>query len=295
MRALHGHLERRFRMKKSEIAVVVSAVLERGTVTLNESQTRLKSARTDQSRQPNPTAKTASPVDDSWADLRVTIALRLSEIDVDTLYVAVMPRAGSDPIVKMRVDPVGNASDAEFWTALLVEDPAVAGPLLNANPRTLSPRQRLPLRPVIVEGLTVPMTFVWTAKEPHSSAKAMCDLLKQDLEVSAKRIRIRAVRCSAVEHNRRLDLADTVRRVSGHRRARRLAVAYCERCGQPLSDQASVRLGIGPECLKHYSHREVKAIRSGTTHPLRHGALKPSAWARAVVNGWESWSIEGEP
>lgn len=89
--------------------------------------------------------------------------------------------------------------------------------------------------------------------------------------------------CSPVEASRRAEVSGLILRKRQIARSRSLPQAACLKCGLPLSDPTSVSIGLGPECRKHLSSRDIEDLRSGS--PIRKsliGARSPKQWVRDV-------------
>lgn len=94
---------------------------------------------------------------------------------------------------------------------------------------------------------------------------------------------LRPEECSPVEASRRAEVSGLILRKRQIARSRSLPQAACLKCGLPLSDPTSVSIGLGPECRKHFSSRDIKDLRSGS--PIRKsliGARSPKQWVRDV-------------
>lgn len=227
----------------------------------------------------------------SWAALCDELAFTLTETDLDSvsIEVPVISKSGngSGATLELRFDVVRSSGSDQIWLAGRVTGPALLGTYVASQPAwTLTAGDQLPLIPAGVN-LYSPAIVVWCDSTPREAATRLHDLLGDRLALPVDRIRRADTRCTPRELERRLGIRTTTHRLIERSSRKNDSARSCDRCGKPLSDQASVQLGIGPECLKYYSNEILKAVRKGDPQSIpRPGAKNEREWLSAVRNTW---------
>ena len=137
--------------------------------------------------------------------------------------------------------------------------------------------------------VTSPCVLVWRARRTAIECGwIVADVLLATLKAHPDRIRVSASECSLVETRRRHNLLSFKRTLQGKTRELRHVevLNHCVKCGHPLRDPASARLGIGPECRKSYSAEQLW-IAENRTRDLRLNVKPPATWLTAVSKHWE--------
>ncbi|GAA1829172.1 hypothetical protein GCM10009714_08360 [Microlunatus capsulatus] len=213
------------------------------------------------------------------ADLRVWLA-EVSTDDV-TIRAALTPTRS----VWLRYDFIRTGPKGEIWltAALRSEPPTFAGDSVSES-WTLSPGDVLPL--VHTSDRESPgSVLVWRYDEPRSAADQLQALLEAGVGLPVREVHLQRQECTPGELETRLGEQAAIRRLGSRNSSRGVAVTTCDRCHLPLSDPTSVRLGIGPECLKYYSVDVLAAARSRSTSIRRRSAVKSKRWLN-VVRQW---------
>jgi hypothetical protein len=224
--------------------------------------------------------------------LAVDTAELLERVEVDAVRVEY--RAGDDPrrvLFDMRLEYVGDRLNAIPWISVMVRGDLMLAELSRAKvpaDSVLLPPWRLPFTghggPA-----TVPCLLVWRAKRTAIDCGwIVADVLLAALQADPHRVRVSASECSLAETRRRHNLLSFKRTLQGKTRERRHleVLNHCVKCGQPLRDPASARLGIGPECRKSYSDEQLW-VAENRTRDLRLNVKPPADWLTAVSNHWQ--------
>lgn len=186
--------------------------------------------------------------------------------------------SGSTGVLHLRCDFV-EYLDGQIWVSATSTEAATLKHVLNKNAQSLGSR-RNPLRPA-AEGDTV---LVWMSADAVE-ASAWLNRAIRDAGADLANAEIDVIACAPKHRMRRQNDAEAWRRLPRDRRGP--VARECIRCGKPLSDPDSVRIGIGPECQKHYSPALIKARRTGLT-TLAHPAAKTGPQWWLVVQQWVS-------
>lgn len=223
-------------------------------------------------------ADTATPTPDGMptaappcSDLLYTLSL----LETDEVRLSV------EGEIRVRCDFVRAERDEIWVSAKTLDEPLHLHLAALPGAHQLSPGLRLPLRPSAAAPDTFPGLVVWKAPSPAQACHAV-DLLQRAWPTQG-RWRFEVVACSPAELERRVSGHTLIRRL-GSRAERGTPVRDCAHCGLPLSDPTSVRLGIGPECRRHY-HGEVLRAAATTRKSgvrVRLGAKKPTQWIRSL-------------
>lgn len=212
--------------------------------------------------------------------LAVRLAVELHKLQVD----AVQLDHTAFPRFRLRVDKVSNGN-LPFWLSFWLATPddfraAPSGPLW----MTL-PRWRLPLAPLTGPMTQLPALGVLQFADVRSATNMAQAIAETVLREEAAGTSLTAEECEQAEANRRLGAGAMInrRRTGGGGGRARFAESTCVKCGMPLSDPESVKIGIGPECRKHLGEDVIHALRS-TTRAKCHvlGARPKTAWAEVV-------------
>jgi hypothetical protein len=220
----------------------------------------------------------------SWQSVTTELVYFLSELQTNAVQVEVAGSLGG-VVLRMRLDFVQERKGFGIWAALLVPGRKVFDVLAADRARALGPGWSLPLidpRP----DAPLPQVLVWRSSAAVDGAAVVRRVMEERLGVAAGRVAVRRDVCTPAELDRRVTGESTVRRLRQSSGRTGFAVRACDRCGQPLSDPDSVRLGIGPECRRYYS-REVLAAVRGKPLP-RPGTKAQAAWLSEVRDGWSS-------
>lgn len=225
-----------------------------------------------------------------WDELQNDVTLHLSDVSLDVLRVAVWP-AGRDvrsqsgaPVLLLRQELVDDGS-AGFWLSLPTRTSGLLKPLLPTRPSTLSPGWRLPLVGVAADHETPPQLLVWRRDDTKTAAAVLRSVLEEALELSTTRVTLTPENCTPAEADRRIGARASIARVRAKRSGMGgYAEAFCDKCGQPLNNPESVRIGVGPECRRYYSPEYFRAMErgSGASTRMLLGAKKANAWLSAV-------------
>jgi hypothetical protein len=220
----------------------------------------------------------------TWPKVTKDLEFFLSELETDTVYVDVASARGG-VVLRMRLDFVRAGGRNAIWLACLIKGRTMLEELRAERPLVLSQNWSLPLvrpRP----DLLPPQIAVWRTTSASKAANAVRAALETRLGLAADRIRLTRDVCTPIELDRRVTGQATIRRLRQSRPRRDFASRACDRCGQPLSDPQSVRLGIGPECRKYYSRIVLDAVRRPGAEVERPGTKSQKAWLSSVRDAW---------
>jgi hypothetical protein len=222
--------------------------------------------------------------DRTWRDVEADVDLFLNEIQTDAVHVEIAGAQGGVAL-RMRLDFVQDLGGPAIWLACLVEGRIVHRELTKEQPLTLGSNWSLPLVPA-ASPPTLPEVLVWRTSSPRAASGVVRAALEQRLGVPARRVRLRRDSCTPRELDLRASEETTIRRLRDHRGRKDIPIRACDRCGQPLSDPASVALGIGPECRKYYAREVLAAVRKPGRTPSRRGTKTHSAWIGELLTSW---------
>ncbi|MFF0341566.1 DUF6011 domain-containing protein [Kribbella sp. NPDC004875] len=265
---------------------VVMAVLDQASELISEGfMVRRRPAKR---QQPAPSGAAARK---DWPGLTSEIRYFLSEIQTDAVYLQVAGTLGGI-VLRLRLDFVDGARKHPIWLACLVEGEVIRDELLAESPLVLGRNWSLPLvRPA--PDSSPPLVAVWRTSSPGEAADTVRSVLEGRLGIAAERVHLTRDECTPRELDRRVTGQAVVQRLrrSGGRKG--VVRRSCDRCGQPLSDPESVRLGIGPECRSYYSRQILDAVRRPSADVRRPGSKSQVTWLSAVRSKW--WPPHGAP
>jgi hypothetical protein len=106
----------------------------------------------------------------------------------------------------------------------------------------------------------------------------------QMLGHDATSVKLSVEECSSSEASRRYDITVLVHRRRGNGGRKRFAETTCLKCGLPLSDPTSVKVGIGPECRRQMGQDAIRALSvpAGSSRRVILGAQKSTTWIGVV-------------
>lgn len=212
--------------------------------------------------------------------LAVRLAVELHKLEVD----AVQLGHAAHPQFRLRIDKVAYGS-LPFWLSFWLARPddfraAPSGPLW----MTL-PSWRLPLTPLVDPMSQLPALGVLQFPDVRSAtgmAQSIAEALLRDAAAGSS---LEVEECDQAEANRRLGagvMIHTRRSSRGGGRAR-FAESTCLKCGMPLSDPESVKIGVGPECRRHLGADVINALRSTSRARCDVlGARRATHWVEVV-------------
>lgn len=225
-------------------------------------------------------------------ELAVKVAELLERVEVDAVRVEY--RASDESrrvLVDMRLEYVGEKLIAMPWVSVLVRGDLLLAELARANvpaDSVLLPSWTLPFAAPDIP-VSSPCVLVWRAKRTAiECGSIVADVLLATLAANPDRIRVAAIECSLAETRRRHNLLSFKRTLQGKTRVQRHleVLNHCVKCGQPLRDPASARLGIGPECRKSYSAEQLW-VAENRTRDIRLNVKPPAAWLTAISKHWD--------
>ena len=225
----------------------------------------------------------------TWPYFTKELEFFLAELQTDTVHINVAGAQGG-VVLRMRLDFVEDKGRLAIWLACLVEGSKLLEMLCEEAPLVLGQAWSLPLKRPAPD-LSPPQVIVWRTSSALEAASAVRAALEKRLGLSAQRIRLSRDVCTPNELDRRCSGQATVQRVRQSQGRRHFAERSCDRCGQPLSEPESVRLGIGPECRKYYSREVLDAIKQPGGEVQRPGAKSPREW---LSNLRDTWARGGE-
>jgi hypothetical protein len=199
---------------------------------------------------------------DPWQDWYIGAVQNLSDHAMDVLRLAVTV-GGIE--LRGRCDVVVQRKKVEFRTSLRVVGTAMAAALATTGAKAISQR-RGRLRPLSEEAL--PSIAVWAAATPRATGSRLLEIYRDALTLSPSRVKLELVVCPPAEADRRSREHSQLQRLRARPTGRRFPQVDCLRCGHPLSDPSSVRLGIGPECEKYFSTGFLRLARSRPESPM---------------------------
>lgn len=218
--------------------------------------------------------------------LAVRIAVELHKLEVDAIQLG----HAAHPQFRLRIDKVSDGS-VPFWLSSWLATPddlraAPSGPLW----MTL-PDWRLPLTPLVDPMSQLPALGVLQFPDVRSATGMAQSIAEARLLDAVAGSTVAVEECDQAEANRRLGagvMIDRRRGRSGGGRAR-FAESTCLKCGMPLSDPESVKIGVGPECRRHLGADVLGALRS-TSRARCHvlGARRPTHWIEVVRSRFAS-------
>ena len=216
----------------------------------------------------------AAPVPSGIA---VDLAVALYRYEVDAVEVERTSVLGSG---RVRIDKVID-EQKPYWLSTWLEQAELALP---GDWKTLT-RWRLPLVALNDPSRQLPGLAVQLFADAKAAADRAHRML-QGNDPSAGRYQVTVEECSPAEADRRLNARGLLTRrhgTGGRTGTSRIAEVSCLKCGLPLSDPASVKIGIGPECRRRIGDDVIQALRNPT--PQRReliGAKRPKQWAIAI-------------
>lgn len=203
----------------------------------------------------------------------------LSEADTDRLVVTA---ASGESTRTLRCDFVRGDRGDEIWIAWAAGDDEEWQAAAQAGAWALGIDWKLPLVPATEALVGHPPVLVHRERSTGDAAQRVQAVLTTVWGRSDQHARLEKVACTPAELERRVLGEQTVRRLVRRATSRGAALRTCERCGQPLSDPASVSVGIGPECRKYYSAEVLRAVKTRSTKLPKPSAQKPTAWVHAL-------------
>lgn len=223
--------------------------------------------------------------------IAVDAAERLERVEVDAVQLECRTRGSTKGVLfDLRLEYVGDRLDPIPWLSLLVS----GGLMLEKLSAAAVPPDSVLLPPWTFpfsspeKAKEAPCVLVWRAKRrPIDCGRIAADLLLTTRGVSPARVRVSSSECPPLVARQRQDLLSFKRVLQGQTRHRRhlRILDHCVKCGQPLRDPKSARLGIGPECIKSYS-AEKRWVAENRTRDTRLSAKPPSWWGTAVTDHW---------
>lgn len=261
---------------------VMAALLRSG---YRFSDTALKNALADY-REPHVPAAPPPPNTPIPSGIAVDAAMALHRYEVDAVEVESTEVLGCG---RVRIDKVAD-EQKPYWLSAWVEQ---IGPAMEGGDwRTLS-QWRLPLVALNEPSRQLPGLAVQLF--PNANAAADCaQHILQGVDQAPGRYTVTFEECSPAEADRRLNARGLLARrhgTSGTGTSRTAGVS-CLKCGLPLSDPASVKIGIGPECRRRLGDDVIQALRGPT--PQRReliGAKRPKQWAITIRRIFEQVAL----
>ena len=219
-----------------------------------------------------------------WDGLAKDLTYELSNLSLESLEIVVLDGQQKKYSLSLRCDLVLD-TPRSLWIALSIVGPAMLAAVRSDGMYTLSPGWRLPLRLLAAHDIELPVLVVWKALDAPSASLSIRTLLEGNLGVAAGRVRLISAHCSPAEAERRAGVRASVRRVQGFGVGSSAAMsnARCDKCGQPLTDPDSIRVGLGPWCRASYGHEYLQAMRDRVI-PTRmsFSGKTPGEWLRCL-------------
>lgn len=203
----------------------------------------------------------------------------LTETDTERLVVTAPEGEG---VRVLRCDFVRGDRGDEIWIAWATTDAEEWRAASQEGAWSLGAGSKLPLVRAAEAPDAHPPVLVFRERSADDAATRVQAVLATVWGTSSESARLEKVACTPAELERRILGEQTVRRLVTRATSRGVAVRTCERCGQPLSDPASVAVGIGPECRKYYSAETLRAVKSRSVVLPKSSARKPTAWIQAM-------------
>jgi len=224
----------------------------------------------------------------TWPELALDLRVGLENMATDDIELRIPVRGEISahlPDFVMHVTYVQvSPTDVENWIVAFTSKQAVLDDLLPTKPVTLSDGLHFPFRDP-PKTCVETMPLVWRSRSPLQAETRLLEILQERLRIDPGRVRVSMTDCTPLELDRRLHISSVVNRLQSRHEHRPLAGAACDRCGQPLYDRESVRLGIGPECRKHYSPEIISAVKNGTADSQQRSGVALNDWV-ALLRGW---------
>lgn len=211
--------------------------------------------------------------------IAVDVAMALHRYEVDAVEVDRQSVLGSG---RVRIDKVAD-QQTPYWLSRWAATPDQLPPPPSQPWMTLT-QWKLPLVP-ITDVSQLPAVAVLKFQDAKTAADGAQTVL-QGGDPSPGRYQVVVEECDAVEAERRLSARGLLARrhgTSNRSGAKRIAEGACLKCGLPLSDPDSVKVGIGPECRRKLGDDVIHALRNPS--PQRRdliGAKQPKRWAEMI-------------
>ena len=232
------------------------------------------------------------PVPTPSNKLAVDVAERMERLEVDAVRVECRVAGNAArTLFDVRLEFVGDRFDSSPWLSMLVNSDLMLSKVTESaqqpDAMLLAP-WTLPLVVPVTSG-RAPCVLVWHQVESAiDCGRLVADLLLSTLDIDPTRVRVSAFECPPLEAARRQNLQSFKHELRGiaQPRGQLDVLSYCVKCGQPLRDPRSARIGIGPECLRAYSAEQLWVARN-RTREMRFTAKRPAAWIMAITSHWK--------
>lgn len=204
----------------------------------------------------------------------VDLVLKLHPVEVDAVEIS----HPDHPELRLRVDKVSSES-SPYWLSVWISGSVlpVPGPWMTLR------KWRLPLSRLASPAQQLPGLGVLQLADENSAGSFSERIVIGLLGGDASTVRLAVEECSQVEANRRYGITVMVHRRHGTGGRKRLPETTCLKCGLPLSDPTSVKIGIGPECRRRLEQDAIRALSSPrSAHRIILGAREPKAWINLI-------------
>ena len=213
------------------------------------------------------------------ATLADNVEFALTETDTDRLLVTA---PDADGVRSIRCDFVRGDRGEEIWIACAAANSEEWRAAAQAGAWSLGPGWKLPLTLASEAPEGHPPLLVFRERSASEAAQQVQAVVADLWGTPDDSARLEKITCTPAELERRVLGEQTTRRLVARAASRGPAVRTCERCGQPLTEPASVALGIGPECRKYYSAEVLRAVTTRSVVLPKPSAQKPTNWAKAI-------------
>lgn len=207
--------------------------------------------------------------------IAVDLLLKLYPVEIDAVEVS----HSDHPEFRIRVDKLDDEKNP-YWMSVWISDQAL--PIPGAWKRLR--KWRLPLKPLDVPKRHLPGLGVLQVADEQTLGRSVETITSRMLGNDAEGVRLSAEECSQAEANRRYGVTVLVNRRRGNGARKRFVETTCLKCGLPLSDPISVKVGIGPECRRQMGQDAIRALSAdaGSRRRIILGARKPATWVSVV-------------
>lgn len=207
--------------------------------------------------------------------IAVDLVLALHPVEID----AVELTHPDHPGFRLRIDKLED-DNKPYWLSVWISEQSLPMP----GPWKCLQKWRLPLRPLKVPEQQLPGLGVLQFAQEKAAGEAAQVIASRLLGEDAAVVKLSAEECSQSEANRRYGIAVLVHRRHGHGGRKRFVETTCLKCGLPLSDPTSVKIGIGPACRRQMGRDAIRALSvpQGSSRRVILGARASKAWVTLV-------------
>jgi hypothetical protein len=213
--------------------------------------------------------------------MAINVVLKLHPVEINAIEIS----HHSHPGFQVRVDKVSD-EDHPYWLSVYIhgQQPPIPGTWMTLND------WKLPLTPIDTPLQQLPGLGVRQLTDERSAGSLAEQVTVALLGNHASEVKLTVEECDQAEANRRYGITVLVHRRHGTGGRRRLPETNCLKCGLPLSDPVSIKVGVGPTCRRNMAADAIHALSNPKS--ARHvvlGARKPKAWVAVIRTRFASF------